>query len=651
MIEDWYVRVESKIRGPVTLTQLRRAIASGKITPDSDVRAGKTGDWMSASCILEPAPAKQVEPGPATQPVLNGSGAHPGPKQEAAGPATKPLEAPAYEFQPSYDEHFESVALNRLRKPWVGHAARQRGVVALLTALGFALALYLGISIGQRGPFPRPGGANRVATNEPSALAGRSEAGIPSNTGSAETEDQARENPPSPSIPAMTEPALPPRPVAATPPQASEESEDQAKTSAQEKTEKRTDSLIINEDPTPVDLATKSRPFALPGPSLPAEKLKSEDKEKLLREIYGKRKEMLAQRDELQKTIDRLKAEASRLKTKMFPYEREATQIQANIADIEDEMVAVNANIQDTYGRQRQQLQARFKALQTNRQNLNGRLNTVIANEAPIAAKFNGVMADAESNQRDWNALRANSDQLRVEWLLLIDPLAIWLAGEQQQAIRDMTQWIILDPEYAPAYVCRGLLETRLKSFEKASVDFSKAIKIEKECCEAWAAKAMLQHEQGDRTGSIKSFEQARRHGKKSAFVAVCQGMVFRKEGKFPAALRHFENAAQFEKQNPNGHAHLAFLLATCPQDDVRTKHPKKAVAEAQKCCELTAWNQWWYLDVLAAAYADGNEFAMAVEYIQKAKEAGPPEAQKILDERLALYNNKKPLRGIEVNL
>ena len=56
----------------------------------------------------------------------------------------------------------------------------------------------------------------------------------------------------------------------------------------------------------------------------------------------------------------------------------------------------------------------------------------------------------------------------------------------------------------------------------------------------------------------------------------------------------------------------LAWLLATCPQDELR--NGQEAVVQAQKACELTEWNSAGYIDTLAAAYAEAGVFDDAVE-------------------------------------
>jgi hypothetical protein len=48
MRNDWYIRRGSQIYGPLTRDQLKQASSAGKITPETLIRCGLTGDWMPA---------------------------------------------------------------------------------------------------------------------------------------------------------------------------------------------------------------------------------------------------------------------------------------------------------------------------------------------------------------------------------------------------------------------------------------------------------------------------------------------------------------------------------------------------------------------------------------------------------------------------
>ncbi|MFC1766021.1 tetratricopeptide repeat protein [Planctomycetota bacterium] len=90
----------------------------------------------------------------------------------------------------------------------------------------------------------------------------------------------------------------------------------------------------------------------------------------------------------------------------------------------------------------------------------------------------------------------------------------------------------------------------------------------------------------------------------------------------------------------------LAWLLATCPDDEVRDSD--KAIEFATKACALTQWKKAEYIDALAAAHAEAGQFTVAIEWQQKAIDSLPQEMHRGvragLVQRLRRYESGKPL-------
>ncbi|MEO8496583.1 MAG: hypothetical protein ABI614_16065, partial [Planctomycetota bacterium] len=99
-------------------------------------------------------------------------------------------------------------------------------------------------------------------------------------------------------------------------------------------------------------------------------------------------------------------------------------------------------------------------------------------------------------------------------------------------------------------------------------------------------------------------------------------------------------------ESNPNSavfHNNKAWLLATCPDDTVRDG--KLAVEHAARACELTAWNNFAYVDTLAAAYAESGDFESAVKWQEQAIRLGGGKYAEDLQKRLRLFKANKPYR------
>ncbi|HID21167.1 MAG TPA: hypothetical protein EYP14_02040, partial [Planctomycetaceae bacterium] len=75
----------------------------------------------------------------------------------------------------------------------------------------------------------------------------------------------------------------------------------------------------------------------------------------------------------------------------------------------------------------------------------------------------------------------------------------------------------------------------------------------------------------------------------------------------FPRALRCYRQAATLAPDQPEPHARLAWLLATCPDEGIRDA--EEALREAQQACRLTGYGRPRCLEVLAAAHAEAKQW------------------------------------------
>ena len=90
---------------------------------------------------------------------------------------------------------------------------------------------------------------------------------------------------------------------------------------------------------------------------------------------------------------------------------------------------------------------------------------------------------------------------------------------------------------------------------------------------------------------------------------------------------------------------HLAWLLATCPDDTVRDG--SEAVRRAEDACRLTAFKQARETGILAAAYAEAGRFQEAVATaelsVKLASATGDGRTAAINQQLLAFYRAGKP--------
>jgi Sel1 repeat-containing protein len=149
----------------------------------------------------------------------------------------------------------------------------------------------------------------------------------------------------------------------------------------------------------------------------------------------------------------------------------------------------------------------------------------------------------------------------------------------------------------------------------------------------------------GDFTSAARLYRQAADQGNLFALENLAW---FYAQGK--GVAKDYHQAAVFYERaslqnTPRALNALAWFLATCPDDSIR--NGREAIRHATKACELSYWQEWKYIDTLAAASAETNDFKRAIEYQQQAMALkGIDDAtRKKMEEHLALYRKREPFR------
>ena len=215
--------------------------------------------------------------------------------------------------------------------------------------------------------------------------------------------------------------------------------------------------------------------------------------------------------------------------------------------------------------------------------------------------------------------------------------------GEPQQAIDDFGAAIKLDPDFAAAFNNRGLARARLGELKPAIADFDQAIRFDPKFAVAHNNRGVAREQSGDLTGAEKDFTAAITLDPKLPDAYSNRGNLLRGRGKYEPAIADFEKAVRLDPRNAAAHNNLAWLRATCPDENYRDG--QAAIAAAKEACELSDWKNPDWLDTLSAAYAEAGQFEEAIKTqnlaIEQANETQKPD----LESRLALYREQKPYR------
>jgi tetratricopeptide (TPR) repeat protein len=255
------------------------------------------------------------------------------------------------------------------------------------------------------------------------------------------------------------------------------------------------------------------------------------------------------------------------------------------------------------------------------------------------------LLAEANEPQQALHEFQA-AIRLDPECALAIHNRGVTLAqqNEPADALRDFQRVIELNPGLAIVYCNRAELLTSLGRLDEAIRDYDRALIHLGDKPELYCARAYAWQRQGNFERALADLNRAIRISPQNADAYCQRGNLAAERGDFDQAVNDFQRAIRIDPQWAEAYRSLAWLLATCPDSQVR--NGQQALATAEKGITLAPAGDCFMLDALAAAQASTGRFDEASDTIRQAIAAAPPEFAPPLQERLACYQRKQPFIG-----
>lgn len=249
--------------------------------------------------------------------------------------------------------------------------------------------------------------------------------------------------------------------------------------------------------------------------------------------------------------------------------------------------------------------------------------------------------------------------------------------GEYDLAFADFDAAIRIDPSSARAHVNRGYTRYVMREFDRAIASYDEAIRLgligaHYERASAWFDKGereravadfsvALRNDRAhvldylgrvkasdrptDRERTLAGFGEAIRLAPQAPDGYYGRGSAWYTWRDYSRALADFAEVIRLDPRHLGAHAGTAWLLSTAP--DATIRDGKRAVGFARRACELSDWQSPYAMQTLAIAYAEANDYAEAVRWMEEAfkfpdfaRDAGAG-----AHERLALFRSGKPYR------
>ena len=253
-----------------------------------------------------------------------------------------------------------------------------------------------------------------------------------------------------------------------------------------------------------------------------------------------------------------------------------------------------------------------------------------------------------------WNAL---SDSPRAiedfDTVLRLEPsnaaaytnrgLAWQRRGDLQRAIADYTRAIRFDPDDAAAFSNRSAAWMQTGEIERAMEDADSAIRLDPLSASAHNNRGVLWRERGDLQRAVQDYNSAIRLDPQHAAAYGNRAFAQAQRGQYDQANSDYRTALKLEPESPGILCDLAWLLATCPDDQIRDG--TSAIEHGTRACRLTEFRAGPCLESLAAAYAETGRFEEAVRWAAEAPRFTPQSQQQGPRRRLELYKSRQPFR------
>ena len=189
-----------------------------------------------------------------------------------------------------------------------------------------------------------------------------------------------------------------------------------------------------------------------------------------------------------------------------------------------------------------------------------------------------------------------------------------------EEALADCSKAIELDPKLAEAWSNRGLIYRKLGQLDKALADYSKAIDLDPKRATAWSNRGAIYCDHlAQYHKAIAHFSKAIELDPKRASAWYNRGVAYRKMGQLEKAVADWSKAIELDPKDAGAWANRGAAYF-----ELRQWH--KAVAHCSKAIELDpkdakAWSN------RGAAYAELRQWHKALVDFSKAIELDPKDA------------------------
>jgi tetratricopeptide (TPR) repeat protein len=238
----------------------------------------------------------------------------------------------------------------------------------------------------------------------------------------------------------------------------------------------------------------------------------------------------------------------------------------------------------------------------------------------------------------------AASIELHPQWRAYHNQgVSLAMLGNYDEALANFEQAISLNPQYPNTRFNRAELWLELGEYGKAEQEYSAVIQLSPDDVDSRVGRGHARFYLGRFEESLQDFNDVLTRQPENAVAYADRADLYAYLGRWEQSARDYRMAIKLDKTLGRAYQSAAWLMATCP--DERFRDATLAMKAAQRAVELDGTGDYRYLDTLAAAHANAQQFDQAVQTVQQAIQAAPTDVQQELGARLAQYQARQPFR------
>ncbi len=217
-----------------------------------------------------------------------------------------------------------------------------------------------------------------------------------------------------------------------------------------------------------------------------------------------------------------------------------------------------------------------------------------------------------------------------------------------EESIPAFTRAIELQPQNPTAHCNLAGSMAALGRTDEAERHYAEAIRQKPAYPEAYYNLGRIEVDRGDRVAAEQNLRQAIRFDADFVDARWLLGRLLAESMRETEAIEQYRAILRERPDHAGALNALAWILAT--SRDPATRNGPEAIALARKARDETGGKDPYYLDTLAAAYAEAGRFPDAIEAMEQAIAALSPNGRPAAEAtefrtRLDLYRSGRPFR------